>query len=190
MLRLAEVTSRHNSIRLRHNSIRSWHNSIQSRHNPIRLRHNSIRSRHIVCAAISWNYIATQLNFVAFNAFCHKRSTILIPLSERNQPNVPWCTSGSLNRGGGENVPGIPSACATRNFTYLIRGPCNAYGPVQWAMMITWHGNAVRIIALCEGNPTVILAFSSVYIAHLVVTLFADNRCFATNIYRWLCARL
>ena len=33
------------------------------------------------------------------------------------------CLSGSLTRGGGENVPGIPGACATRNFTYLVRGP-------------------------------------------------------------------
>ena len=35
----------------------------------------------------------------------------------------PWCMSGSLTRGVGENVPGIPGACATRNFAYLIRGP-------------------------------------------------------------------
>ena len=33
--------------------------------------------------------------------------------------------SGSLSRGGGENVPGIPGACATRNFTYLARGSCH-----------------------------------------------------------------
>ena len=33
--------------------------------------------------------------------------------------HVPWCMSGSLNRGDGRNVP----ACATRNFTYLARGP-------------------------------------------------------------------
>ena len=38
--------------------------------------------------------------------------------------HVPWCMSGSLTRGGGVNVPGIPGACATRNFTYLTRGPC------------------------------------------------------------------
>ena len=38
--------------------------------------------------------------------------------------HMPWCMSGSLTRGGGENVPGIPGACATRNFTYLARGPC------------------------------------------------------------------
>ena len=37
--------------------------------------------------------------------------------------HVPWCMSGSLTRGGGENVPGIPGACATRTFTYLARGP-------------------------------------------------------------------
>ena len=36
--------------------------------------------------------------------------------------HVPWCMSRSLTRGGGENVPDIP--CATRNFTYLARGPC------------------------------------------------------------------
>ena len=28
---------------------------------------------------------------------------------------------GSLTRGGGENVPGIPGACATRKFTYRAR---------------------------------------------------------------------
>ena len=37
---------------------------------------------------------------------------------------VPWCMSGSLTRGVGENVPGFPGACATRDFTYLVRGPC------------------------------------------------------------------
>ena len=35
--------------------------------------------------------------------------------------HVPWCMSGSLTRGDGENFPGIPGACATRHFTYLTR---------------------------------------------------------------------
>ena len=39
--------------------------------------------------------------------------------------HVPWCMSGSVTRGGGENVPGIPGACATLNFSYLVRGPWN-----------------------------------------------------------------
>ena len=37
-----------------------------------------------------------------------------------------WCMDAgvavSFEVGGGENVPGIPGACATRNFTYLVRG--------------------------------------------------------------------
>ena len=37
--------------------------------------------------------------------------------------HVPWCMSGSLTRSGGENVRGIPGACATRNFAYPARGP-------------------------------------------------------------------
>ena len=40
--------------------------------------------------------------------------------------HVPRCMPGSLTNGfrGGENVPGIPCACATHNFAYLVRGPC------------------------------------------------------------------
>ena len=38
--------------------------------------------------------------------------------------HVSWCMSGSLTRG--ENVPSIPGACTTRNFTYLARGPRGA----------------------------------------------------------------
>ena len=37
--------------------------------------------------------------------------------------HVPWCMSGSLTRGGGENVPSIPGAWASRNLAYLVRGP-------------------------------------------------------------------
>ena len=38
--------------------------------------------------------------------------------------HAPWCMSGSLTRGDGKNVPGIPGACAIRGFTHLARGPC------------------------------------------------------------------
>ena len=37
--------------------------------------------------------------------------------------HVPSCMSGSLTRGGGENVPGIPDVYSTLNSTYLARGP-------------------------------------------------------------------
>ena len=48
--------------------------------------------------------------------------------------HVPWCMSGSLTSGGGENVPGIPGVCATRNFTYLGRGPWSYVHDVSKAM--------------------------------------------------------
>ena len=37
----------------------------------------------------------------------------------------------SVEVDGGENVPGIPGACATRNFTYLVRGPWRHYDSVR-----------------------------------------------------------
>ena len=52
--------------------------------------------------------------------------------------HVSWCMPGSLtsgflwNRRWGRNVPGIPGACATRKFTYLVRGPCCWQEQRQW----------------------------------------------------------
>ena len=37
--------------------------------------------------------------------------------------HVPLCMSGSIIRDGGENIPGIPGACATSNFTCMARDP-------------------------------------------------------------------
>ena len=39
-----------------------------------------------------------------------------------------WCMSGSLAGDSGEKRSGIPGACATRNFTYLVRGPLRRHG--------------------------------------------------------------
>ena len=50
----------------------------------------------------------------------------------RASRHVPWCMSGSLTRGGGETVPGIPGACASRSFTYMARGPL-------WWKMCPWN---------------------------------------------------
>ena len=68
--------------------------------------------------------------------------------------HVPWCTPGSPTCGGGENVPGIPGACATPNFTYLARGPLMGsrshgraaagvilHAPSQWEMAL--HCNTI-----------------------------------------------
>ena len=41
---------------------------------------------------------------------------------------------GSLSHDGGKNFPGIPSACATRNFTYLAIGPLS-----NWYALCHYH---------------------------------------------------
>ena len=57
-------------------------------------------------------------------------------------PHVPWCMSGSLTCYGGGNVPDIPGACATRNFTYLARGPCLIM--FVWSVFPTWISNYIH----------------------------------------------
>ena len=42
--------------------------------------------------------------------------------------HVPWCMSGSLTCGDGENVPGIPGACATA----ILRIWQEAHGIILW----------------------------------------------------------
>ena len=56
---------------------------------------------------------------------------------------VPSCMPGSLINSFlwsrcGENAPGIPGACATRNFTYLQRGPFIAIPIVK---ITRWQGS-------------------------------------------------
>ena len=38
-----------------------------------------------------------------------------------------WCMSGLLPGSGGENIPGIPGACATHNITYVVRDSCRLF---------------------------------------------------------------
>ena len=72
--------------------------------------------------------------------------------------HMPWCMSGSLTRGGGENVPG---ACATLNFTYLARGPLpeatlillyNHYSDVIMSAVASQiTGVSIVCLAVCSG---------------------------------------
>ena len=67
--------------------------------------------------------------------------------------HVPWCMLGSLTRGflwirrRGKNVPGIPGACATLNFTYLVRGPLKS-------RMEMPHKRAITIYSLSQHFGT------------------------------------
>ena len=72
--------------------------------------------------------------------------------------HVPWCMLGSLTRSGEENVLGIPGACATRNFAYLVRGPWGkerletetriAVGALNYMCKCRWITNVPRDVAI------------------------------------------
>ena len=49
----------------------------------------------------------------------------------------------SFEIGDGENIPGIPGACASRSFKYLIRGPC-AWFALGFCFVIIWCCNKGR----------------------------------------------
>ena len=63
--------------------------------------------------------------------------------------HVPWCMSGSLTRGDGENVPGIPGACATNNFSYLVRGPWKGTPSSSIICSCCWFHNWKRRLKRC-----------------------------------------
>ena len=72
--------------------------------------------------------------------------------------HVPWCMSGSLTRGDGENFPCIPGTRTTRNFAYLIRG--------------TWDKPSCGISSLTK-NPYYWQSISSISTGSIVSLLLS-----------------
>ena len=78
--------------------------------------------------------------------------------------HVPWCMPGSLRVsfevGNRDNFPSIPGACATSNFTYLVRGPWplrHLSSPVSGLFVnsllrLTWKENSRLLVT---GESTV-----------------------------------
>ena len=78
--------------------------------------------------------------------------------------------------GGGENVPGIPKACATRNFAYLARGPWTSLLSLVITpdnfMMIRWQEPCEKGVTdgrtedgrTCLQFDKIILAFKVLYL--------------------------
>ena len=74
----------------------------------------------------------------------------------------PWCISGPLNCSGGENVPGIPGACATRNFKYLARAPWSDI--FMKSRKLSWHFEYLVSIAALQ---TIAVSFFSLFIWYI-----------------------
>ena len=84
---------------------------------------------------------------------------------------VPWCMSGSLTRGGRENVSGIPGACASCNFTYLARGPYYAHVLVMLCFVV--------VVLLAHGCDvfTLIIQGCSIYVGVIITTIVRLYMC-------------
>ena len=89
--------------------------------------------------------------------------------------HVPWCMSGSLTYGGGENVPGISGAWATWNFTYLARSPwmCRHF---KHTIMTSTNGNIFRVTGPLGGNSPVTGEFPSQRPVTQIFDIFFDLR--------------
>ena len=73
--------------------------------------------------------------------------------------HVPWCMSGSLSRGGGENVFGIIGACATPNYTYLTGGPWDRVWTICYLRIspkTSFAYNLAKSYRVCEIKRTTI----------------------------------
>ena len=83
--------------------------------------------------------------------------------------HLPWCMLGSLTRGGRENVPDIPGACATRNFAYLVRSPLQlTLNGERVSMRFHRHDGQLSNLSLNNVlviiHDTVLSSVSNVYI--------------------------
>ena len=81
----------------------------------------------------NWAQFFKRTNIQIAGCVCTRNAGNVLPLQTSvSDPDmdhgtcvshVPWCMSGAQTRSGRETIPGIPGAYATRNFTYLARGP-------------------------------------------------------------------
>ena len=75
--------------------------------------------------------------------------------------HVPCCMSRSLTHDDGENVPGIPGACATRNFTYLSgERPILTTDDNLFCCMIIRNFSFQESLRILERETRLLMAFS------------------------------
>ena len=69
---------------------------------------------------------------------------------------TPWAVSFEV--GGGKNIPGIPGACATSDFSYLVTGPLDTLMDKQtlssWQIYEPWAGTSNHIPQKLKGVIT------------------------------------
>ena len=105
--------------------------------------------------------------------------------------HVPWCMLRSPTRAGGENVPGIPGAGATRKFTYLARGPCRFVCRVIKLDLWSSGVYSKAIINENRGRHQVTYSIYFIFHTHMERPLSINNRrlyLFNLSVVRFSCA--
>ena len=107
----------------------------------------SYQIRKIACCACAGN---------AGNVFPRRRFQMKPLVSDPGMhpgtcvTHVPWCTSGSLTCGDGENVPGIPGACAPAILRIWQEAHCRSCRCVRTLFMaeqtVVYRHNLVSIL--------------------------------------------
>ena len=93
---------------------------------------------------------------------------------------VLWCMSGSLTRYGGENVPCIPGACATHNFTFLTRNPLRNYGTKLQVLPLRSirFSSCVYYFTIYKRDPQFFSLLTHISIAIIKVSGVSENHDF------------
>ena len=107
------------------------------------------------------------------------------PLVSDPGMHVPWCMSGSLTRGCGETVPGIPGACATLNFSYLTRDPSdNSRGSGHYNPTTTGNRFAVilLIVMICFREIIIMIFQKHTYFKSTTIEMYDAKIDFMINI--------
>ena len=97
--------------------------------------------------------------------------------------HVPWCMSGSLNHGSGENVPGILGACATGNFVYLPRDPLAVMALTFPHSPTKIHCDICFIFSIIYQPPSFIFSIICKFTYWSLYCTF--SKCSSWNRYSW-----
>ena len=105
------------------------------------------------CAGNAGNVFRATAGYRSRHASRHVRPRTCRDACRDRSPAV------SFELGGGENIPGIPGACATHDFTYLVRGP--------WIYACIWsYLFHLGVITDIRQNLRFVTHYSNVYLSN------------------------
>ena len=97
-------------------------------------------------------YLMGLLPEIAFNCVLRMCRECRERFPRHRLQRKPLISDPGMHNGGGGNVPGIPGACATRNFTYLAKCPWTSAALQFPHAMITISIGYSVLLTVCEAR--------------------------------------